>query len=350
MKIFVVGSIPTFKWSEDRKLSEQEMPFVKCARDIGYEAALRGHTVIVSDDHRAGADAYAIAGVEAYLAEHPDQTADVVINRSEGAPPAFGDLSQSVHVERNFHTEIGEGIKGTGSLIPNLASLDMGDVMIVIGGGVTTQIVGSIGADRDAMVIAIPPFGGSAAGLYEKLKYTYKAAVGRDHPGLSALNSVWHDTSAAGIIDMAEAMSGTTQTATPHSYFLSYRWENSAEADHVEALLRRNGRMVLRDETVFDAGVNLSDTIKSMISSSDTYIALHSSGFDNSDYCPGELSYATRQMRNGEKPNRVILLAIESYDPNDIPIEAGGRLWKPGVERSERDLSVRQVIESEPDT
>jgi hypothetical protein len=224
----------------------------------------------------------------------------------------------------------------------------MCDVALIIGGGVTVQIVGSIAADRDSMVIAIPPFGGSAAGLYEKLKYSYKSAVGRDNPGLAALNSVWDDSSASNILDMADAMCATPPVVTPHSYFLSYRWENSAEADHVEALLRRNGRSVLRDETVFDAGVNLSDTIKSMIGSADTYIALHSSGFDESDFCPGELSYATRQMRNGDKPTRVILLAIESYDPNDIPIEGGGRLWKPGVERAERDLSVRQIIESEP--
>ncbi len=85
-----------------------------------------------------------------------------------------------------------------------------------------------------------------------------------------------------------------------------------------------------------------------MIGAADTYIGLHSPEFDKSDFCKGELSYATRRMSNGEKPSRVILIAIESYDPNDIPIEGGGRLYKPGIERPERDLAIRQIIESEP--
>ncbi len=56
MKIFFMGSIPTYKWSEDRELSEQELPFARAARDLGYEAAKRGHALIVNDDHPASVD------------------------------------------------------------------------------------------------------------------------------------------------------------------------------------------------------------------------------------------------------------------------------------------------------
>ena len=345
MQILFMGRIPTYRWDDDRPLSDQEQPFVRAGHDLGYEAARRGHTLILSDDHISAVDTHAMEGVVDFVKDHPGTTVDVVVNRTEGSDMVFADLPPEISIRRHFHTEVDREIHGTGSLIPNLASLDTSDAAILIGGGRTTRLIGSIGADRDAKIVAIPSFGGASQEVYEKLKYTYKA-FGKEHPGLTALNSVWADTSAGHIIDLAEAMLEEPHVEK-HSYFMSYRWANVTQADHVEALLLRSGRTVLRDESMFRAGENLSDTIKSMIGAADTYLALHSSGFDKSDFCRGELGYAVRRNSNGERPHRVVMLAIESYDPNDIPIEHGDRLWKPGVERFERDLAIRQLIEQE---
>lgn len=350
MRMLFMGSVPTLRWSETRALGEQEQPFARAARDLGYEASRRGHSFILSADHIASVDYHVMAGIQAYCDEHPGQSVDVHVNRSEGSRALFADRNPSIRVTQSLHTELDAELKGTASLVPNLAALDASDVAILIGGRTTARLIGSVGADRDGRVIAIPSFGGAASELYEKLKYTYRARLGPQHQGLAALNSIWDESSAGLILDLAEAFCAEPPAIPAHTYFLSYRWDDSAQADHVELLLLRNGRKVLRDEGVFDAGENLSEAIKAMIGESDTYIALHSSAFDRSDFCPGELAYATRRQRNGDKPRRVVMLAVESYDPNDIPIEHAARLWKPGVERAERELAIRQLIEQEPRT
>ena len=342
-----MGAIPTYGWEETREVSEQEAPFSRAAHDLGYEAARRGHTVMLGDDHRASVDAGVMDGIETFLAEDPDHRAEVVLNRTEGSRAIFTDLSSQVTIRRRFHPELEFDQQGSWSLIPNLAALDGAHVAIMVGGRTTTRLMGNIAADRGE-VVAIPSFGGAAFELYGRLRYAYRAKVSEDHPGIAALNGIWSETSASNIIDLAEVLGGASTSPAPHSYFMSYTWTSSAIADHVEALLLRNGRRVLRDESMFTAGENLSGSVKSMIAQADTYIALYNEAFANSSWCPGELAYATERKRRGEKPSRVVCLALDTYDPIDLPTQHMANLWKPGKERTERDLAIRQLLEQEP--
>ena len=348
MRVVFMGAIPTYNWNEERELSEQEEPFVKAAHDLGYTAAERGHTVVLGDDHRASADWWVMDGIKAFVAENPDQRVDVLVNRAEGSRKIFGDAPGQITIRRKFHTEVDRALGGSWSLIPNLAALDAADVAIMIGGGTTTRLMGNIAADRGEGVVAIPSFGGSAFELYGRLKYTYRAKVGEDHPGFAALNSIWSDTSASAIMDFAEVLCDNTPAEPPHSYFMSYTWTTSAIADHVETLLLRHGRRVLRDETMFAAGEDLTGSVKTLISEADTYIALYNKEFTASSWCPGELAFATERKRRGMKPSRIVCLAVDTYDPLDLPTQHVGNLWKPGKERAERDLAVRQLLEQEP--
>jgi hypothetical protein len=347
MRIVFMGAIPTYGWGETRELSEQEAPFVRAAHDLGYEAARRGHTVMLGDDHRASVDAGVMAGITTYLAEDPGHRAEVVINRTEGSRDIYPDLGDQVTVRRRFHPELDLEHGGSWSLIPNLAALDTADVAIMAGGRTTTRLMGNIGADRGE-VVAIPSFGGAAFELYGRLRYAYRAKVSEDHPGIAALNAIWSASSAPSILDLAEVLGGATTATVPHSYFMSYTWSSSSIADHVEALLLRNGRRVLRDESMFAAGADLSGSVKSMIAEADTYIALYNEAFANSSWCPGELAFATERKRRGEKPHRVVCLALDTYDPQDLPMQHLANLWKPGKERSERDLAIRKLLEQEP--
>ena len=348
MRIVFMGAIPTYGWDEERELSEQEAPFARAAHDLGYEAAARGHTVMLGDDHRASADAGVMEGIKAYVAEDPTRRAEVVVNRTEGSRPIFTDVPDQVTVRQRFHPELELEHGGSWSLIPNLAALDGADVAVMVGGRTTTRLMGNIAADRGE-VVAIPSFGGAAFELYGRMRYAYRAKVSEDHPGLAALSAIWSDTSAASILDLAEVLGGASTTPAPHSYFMSYTWTTSEVADHVEALLLRNGRRVLRDESMFGAGEDLSGSGKSMSNQADPYSALYNEAFRTSSWCPGELAYATERKRRGEKPRRVVCLAVDTYDPQDLPIPEQSNLWKPGKERFERDLAIRQLLEQEAD-
>jgi len=342
MKIFLVGSIPTFLGGEDRELASQELPFVTACMDIGYELCSRGHSIVLCDDHPATVDYHVVQGMRKYATEKPDKNIDLQVHRIEGSRIPYTDLPTNISIVRRFHE--GSQDKG-GSLIPNLAALDASDVLIIVGGKLTAKLMGNISADREKAILAIPAFGGSATELYERLKYYYRSALRTYFDDLSILQSAWTDKSASAIIDIAELVARKDSTTEPHSYFISYTWSESEAADHVEVLLRRQERQVNRDENIFRAGADLSDVVKSLINESDTFIGVWSEKYRHSTWCPSELEYALNRQSRGEKPTRVVLVAIDQAEP---PIRFVGKLRLSGDDRMKRELSIRKLIEEEP--
>ena len=344
MKFFFMGSAPTFRRSEQRELSAQEKLFADACLGLGRIAAERGHTVLVADEHPASVDYNVVQGVIAYVNGGPDRSAHIQINRPEGAELVFENLPDQITVERLFHAELDRSPRGIGTLIPNMAALEACDALVMIGGKDTARIVGLLAANQDRRLLAIPAFGGAAEEIYDRLKHYYKHTLTNSYQALSALRSAWTETSAEGTVGIAEDLVNREKVNAPESYFISYTWAESHAADHIEVLLRRFGRAVNRDEPLFDAGSDLSDVVKSMISESDTFVGLWSQRFKDSTWCPHELEYARNRQSNGEKPRRVILIAL---DETEVPIRFTGNLRLAGAERRDRELSIRKLMEEE---
>ena len=347
MKLLFMGSIPTFRFDEQREVSEQEVPFTHACQDMGFQAARNGHTVLLANEHPSGADMYVAKGIAEFAAENPDKQVAVEVNRPEGSELIFSDLPENISVERRFHAELDRTVYGHGTLIPCLAALDASDVLVAAGGKLTVRLMGNIAADRDKAVLAIPTFGGSSAELYDRLKYLYKSAFKEQLSDLSVLQSVWTPDAGERTIALAETLAAKGGDTSAHSYFVSYTWDESHVADHIEVLLQRNRRAVNRDESIFAAGADLSDVVKSLIQESDTFIGLWSERFKKSTWCPHELEYALNRMSNGLRPHRVILITLDDTEP---PIRFVGKLRLPGADREQRDLSIRRLVEEETDS
>ena len=342
MKILIMGSIPTYERDEIRELSPQEEPFVSACKDLGFAATSQGHSVLLADDHPCSADLYVMQGVQRFASSNPDKQVDIYTHRAAGSEMIFDTVPSNLKIHRQFHPDFDK--QGTGTLIPNLGALQACDVMILIGGKLTVKLMGNIAADRDKGIVAIPSFGGTSLELFDKLKYLYKNALKDRFEDLSVLQSVWLEDSADKIIDLAEVFAGEESEAPPHSYFISYTWDDSPITDHVEVLLRRNRRAVNRDESIFRAGADLSDVVKSLICESDTFIGLWGEKFKNSTWCPHELEYALDKKTKGLKPSRIVLLVLDDTEP---PIRFTGNLRLNGKDRDKRDLSIRRLIEEE---
>lgn len=97
------------------------------------------------------------------------------------------------------------------------------------------------------------------------------------------------------------------KTSEGEIYFLSYAHEDMAVADHLEVLLRRDGRLVLRDETFMESGCLVNSKIENQIRCSDTFISIYSENYAKSDFCLGELARARRNMKEFGKPWRIAL-------------------------------------------
>ncbi|MBD3306832.1 TIR domain-containing protein, partial [candidate division KSB3 bacterium] len=130
----------------------------------------------------------------------------------------------------------------------------------------------------------------------------------------------------------------------PHTYFLSYSWKNSEAADHLELALSRQQRPVLRDETSIAAGGRVSTSVEQMIQQADTFVALWSAHYAQSDWCPNELAYARNRQASGQKPSRIVLIAL---DQTDVPIRFIDTLRLDGQERGQRELAVQRLVQQE---
>ena len=130
----------------------------------------------------------------------------------------------------------------------------------------------------------------------------------------------------------------------PHTYFLSYSWKSSSEADHLELVLSRQQRTVLRDETNIEAGGRVSTSVESMIQQADTFVALWNEHYAHSDWCPNELEYARTRQARGEKPSRIVLITL---DQTEVPIRFIDSLRLNGQDRGQRELAIQRLIKEE---
>jgi hypothetical protein len=232
-KILFMGSLSTLNREDERELAEQELHFVRACMAMGALAAQRGHCLLLADDHRSSADYHVMQGVIAHAQQNPHAVIRVEVHRPEGAMPIYQGVPKNISVEHCFHPDAGSVSYGT--LIPNLAALEASDAVVLVGGRLTVKLIGEIALDKERPVLAIPSFGGTAAEIYEALKYAYKARLPAHYDKISLLRSVWRDDSAERALDIAELLADNETEVAAHSYFLSYRWANSSLADHVSS-------------------------------------------------------------------------------------------------------------------
>ena len=342
MKIQFMGSVPTFPRAEERELSDQEKPFAQACQEMGYVAASRQHTILLSDDHPASADYHIFHGALRYAGEAQEKLIRIEVNRPEGSRLIFDSSPGNVRIDYRFHPDYEHVMHGT--LLPNLAALESSDVLVTVGGGLTVKLMGQIAADKEKPVLAIPSFGGTSVELYEIMRYNYKNSLKDRIHDLALLKTPWRQGFAEKALDLAEALKQPRRVETPHSYFLSYVWEDSEFADHVEVLFHRCRRVINRDESIFRAGVDLSDVVKSFINESDTFIGLWNARYQQSLWCPHELAYARNRQAQGLKPTRVVLLMLDETEP---PIQFFNLLRLNGKNREQRENSIRKVIAEE---
>jgi hypothetical protein len=341
MRIFFIGSIPDHKPGTGQKPKKEHQPLFNAAIELGSAAAERGHTVIVGSESKNTVDYYVVQGMVRFCENNPDQVAKLLVQRPKDSQAPYSDVPSNLKVERKYyHKDISKPHKW---VVAHVRMLDSCDALITLGGGTSTEIVGNIAADRLMPVIAIGSFGGSSSKLYDRLQYVYKERLG-DTGVLQKLVIRWHASFAPDIIGLAEALVKSAVGPQPHLYFISYSWSDSAVADHVEALLRRNNRNVLRDEDNVQSGGSLSQGIEALINQADTFIALWSKSYANSTWCPNELEYARNKQAKSEKPRRIVLVTL---DDTDTPIRFTDYLCRIGQERLQRELAVINMLKEE---
>jgi len=146
---------------------------------------------------------------------------------------------------------------------------------------------------------------------------------------------------------------GTVNPETPlrdgkiqhvHTYFLSSTPENIMATDHIEVLLRRAGREVLRVENGTEGAGEGEHAYKHMIESSQTFVAVWSQHYTLNNACMQELGYAYSLFSKGAPPLRIALIALDEIEVSAPYAEIS---YYHGGTREEREFVIRQFTKEE---
>lgn len=341
MRLLFIGSLPDHVPGEEQPILPEHQALFEAASELGFASALRGHTILVGSESPRTVDFYVMKGVFRACSEKPDQDFFVEIHRPEGTAAPYLSVPKNLKVSRIGYEQ--DSRAEFRWMIAHVLALDACDVCIAIGGGTSTRVIGYIAAERQKAVLAIASFGGSAKLLWEKLKFVYKNHFGNSSAS-DWLISTWANRHANEIIGLAETFGRQKSETIPHTYFISYSWADTSIADHVEVILHRFSRSVLRDESSIEGGQMLSNAVAAMINESDTFLGIYSENFSCSSWCPQELEYAKNRSLQGHKPKRIILLAVDSTLPS---LRFTDALRPVGATRTDRELAIRKLLESE---
>jgi hypothetical protein len=273
MRILFIGSIPDHIPETNQQILPEHHPLFEAASELGFAAALRGHTILVGSESPRTIDYYVMQGVFKACSDKPDQQFFVEIHRPEGTAAPYQSVPKNLTISRIGYQQ--DSKPEFQWMVTHVLALDACDVCVVIGGGSSTRVIGYIAAERQKALLTVASFGGSAKLLWEKLKFVYKNHFRSSQAG-DWLISEWSDRHANEIIGLAETFGRQEIQALPHTYFISYSWKDTGIADHVEVILQRFDRIVLRDEKSIGAGQMLSEAVTMMINESDTFLAIYS--------------------------------------------------------------------------
>ena len=170
MKLMFVGR--THWSSRDKK--PFDFPSQQAGRELGYHAARRGHTILISSELKNTLDHWIMEGAKECAREEPTRKVFVEVYYPERFSAPYQEQDPKLNnliIRRVPHLQLDE--KAYQKLIPHIAMLDACDAVIALGGTEKTFVDGHIAAIRETPVFVVPSSGGSAQRLYESLRYSY---------------------------------------------------------------------------------------------------------------------------------------------------------------------------------
>ena len=349
MRLFLTGSIAGHRPGTGQVPRIEDQPLLQAARELGYEAVRAGHTILLRNVTSTNAvDRYVLQGAAQWCEENSSNAAAVEAHlpdffspHTDPAPPGL--KITPVGYPRHGGSATGDKALYFDFLVATVRAVESCDVAITLGDGESVRMVGSLAASGRAPVLAIAAFGGSSSDVFDHHRSTY-AIILPGQPDYSALSDRWRLDSAARVIAFAERL-GPRRPAegTTRSYFISYSSNDAEIADHIELLLRRKDRHVIRDETFLRVGDRLPDAVAAMVSQCGTFVAINSRSYALSDWCQNELALALDTI----KPARIVCLTTDESSP---PNRLANSFGMSASSRNERQLAVDRLIYEERTT
>lgn len=297
MRVFIIGGVTTDRGDPERSRSEREI-FDRTCLEIGKSIARAGYTAVVCSPFEDSADYQILRGVAAAggapVEVHFPNTGAI----RERLDRVVGELSLSQVLRMPHHPPHDAAEPGAlryAWLLCQLEAQDRSHAVLAVGGrldGAANMLL-LLAEGRRKPVLPVSFLGGAAEQAFYRRRYELHDRLG------SAVEALQDAGRLAELLPLAERLAGpggeTAATArADHQpvFFISYPRARPAEADQVEAVLRRRNLQVYRDESELGAGHEIPARIREAIFSADVFIALWCREYACSPWCADELELA----------------------------------------------------------
>jgi hypothetical protein len=226
-------------------------------------------------------------------------------------------------------------------LLPQIRAMDRAFLTIALGGRAdgAASLLLHLAVARHRALLPLPFHGGAAARAFELQHDELAAQWGDD------LSLVEGPGNLERVVQKLEEVfahkglrSNDTSVNKPLRFFVSYARARAAEADFVEALLRRQTELavqVIRDDTEFEAGQEIDAQIRAKLFEADVFIGLWCAEYACSPWCADELEIALERAPLGL---RLWLLMLD--DTRMVPRKARSLQFVSARTRDELESKV----------
>lgn len=293
VRVFVLGGeSPTFEVSRIRDGCDL----------LGEHLGSSGYSLVVCSAHESSADAWVVRG---FAKSSKNRRGSVVVHRprdsrknlspGDSVSEQWDRLVGETRIENVSFVDNAEADLGTQSfssayLLCQIQALRSSQVVVAIGGkdgGSAAHLLAM--ARDDYPIVPLACYGGTGLNEFRRKETELRLRV-RDASLVDAL----HSEEAIKRIDLV--ISGIRRAHGRRRVFLSYAWSRAADADFVEAYLRRSPSIELfRDEFDIVTGEQISDRVANWIDSSDVVLALWCKEYVASPHCYDEMHRALRR-------------------------------------------------------
>ena len=303
MRVFIIGGVTTDRRSPDKARSGLEI-FDRTCVGIGKSIARARHTAIVCSPFEDSADYQILRGVALEGGGPVEVHFPNTVKIRERLDHVVSELSLR-EVSRVPHHPPHDVVSPDGLryawLLCQLEALERSHAVFAVGGrpdGAANMLL-LIAEGRRKAVLPVSFLGGAAEQAFYRRRYELQDRL---ESGVDALQDAER---VAELLPLAERLSspgrGNAATANRQPlFFISYSRVRPAEADQVEAVLRRRNLPVFRDESELGAGHEIPAQIREAIHRAGIFIALWCREYACSPWCADELELAL-ERRSADK-------------------------------------------------
>jgi len=350
MHVFLVGGLASPPGSPAR--DDERARLRDYAGRLGAALAQAGHTLLICSPFPDSFDEATLDGaasvatgkgathIEIHYLAVPG-AAEMV----ESTKNRFGQLRFSVFQYPGPQGDtLGEGSNSemvrVAWLLPQIRAMDRAFLTIALGGrsdGPASLLL-QLAAARGKVLVPLPILGGAAKQAFDRQQHDLATQWGTDFSHLEDPARLKDVVTKLDTIASGKPPSAVAGSSRALQFFISYPRARPAEADFVEALLRRQSQLdvhIIRDERQFEVGTEIDKQIEEYIRRADVFIAIWSREYACSPWCYDELETALERQAAG-----LLLWIVLVDDTRMVPKRARNLLHLVGRTRDEIEAKL----------